>query len=247
KEGLVVMDAEYCGITFGVSQFSAVRFKDILASAVNAKAYVDIADEDLDEDIVIELDDQSLEVMILANGVILATEYRPLTQKQFYLSGKNTKDSVLFSVLEADQKIPFARLGGSGVEFMEIEGFEKVVDGEVVSWNFRTLQVISRVVATPPHLKTAPLFGRDKEFWKESSKIFGALMGVMLLLLLVDTSVEPPEEKQVAVIYRKAVKSKDVSQTKTAENPNKVDKDEGVKEKEYEKKEVQTAKAAAPQ
>src|SRR5690606_23666397 len=79
------------------------------------------------------------------------------------------------------------------------------------------------------------------------SKIFGAMMGVMLLLLLVDTSVEPPEEKQVAVIYRKAIKSKDVSQTKTAENPNKVDKDEGVKEKEYEKKEVQTAKAAAPQ
>src|SRR5690606_25903530 len=120
----------------------------------------------------------------------------------------------------------------------EIPEFEKVESSDGVSWSFRTLQVSVREIDTPPHLKAAPLWGRDKAFWKESSKIFGAMMGMMLLLLLVDTSVKPPEEKQIAIIYRKAVKSQDVSQTKTAENPNKVDKDEGVKQKEYEKKEV---------
>lgn len=250
KEGLVIIDDEYCDITFDESTFQTVNFNELLATAINAKAYVDTAqveDEEEQEDLVIEIDDQSLEVLILSNGVILATEYLPLKYKQFYLAGKNSKDGVLFPILEADQKIPFAKLSGTGVEFLEINGFEKVVDGDVVSWSYRTLQVIARQVTTPPHLKVAPLFGRDPAFWKESSKIFGSLMGLMLLLLLVDTSVEPPEEKQVAVIYRKAIKSKDVSQTKTAENANKVDKDEGVKEKEHEKKEIQTAKASAPQ
>jgi len=91
------------------------------------------------------------------------------------------------------------------------------------------------------------LIGKDTAFLKDSGKIFGTVMGLMLLLLLVDTSIKPPEEKQIAVIYRKAIKSEDVTKTKTAETPNKVDKDDGVKQKEYEKKEVKTAKAAAQQ
>lgn len=246
KEGLVIIDDEYCDITFDEVTNYTVNLKEILSQTIDAKSFIDPTEmlED-EEDIVVPNDDRSLEVMVLSNGVILGTEYLPLTQKNYFLAGVSSKNSVLFPILEKEQKIPFAKNLGTSIEYLEIPEFEKVESNDGVSWSFRTLQVSVREIDTPPHLKTAPLWGRDKAFWKESSKIFGAMMGMMLLLLLVDTSVKPPEEKQIAIIYRKAVKSQDVSQTKTAENPNKVDKDEGVKQKEYEKKEVKTAKAAA--
>lgn len=248
KEGLVVIDDEYCDITFDESSFQAVNISAVFSKAINPQAFVDVAEEEEDdESFIVPVDDRSLEVMVLSNGVILGTEYLRMHSKQYFLAGKNSKDSILFPILDQGQKIPFAKQMGTSIEYLEIPGFEQVQDGDAVSWTYRTLQVIVREVDTPPHLKLAPLIGKDQVFWKDSAKIFGTMMGLMLLLLFVDTSVKPPEEKQVAVIYRKAVKSKDVSQTKTAENPNKTEKDEGVKQKEYEKKEIQTAKAAAQQ
>ena len=247
KEGLVVIDDEYCDITFDESGFEAVDISALLASAVDAKNFVDVVEEDDsdEDDLVVPVDDQSIEVMVLSNGVILGTEYLRMHHKQYFLAGKNTKDSVLFPILDAGQKIPFAKQVGTGLEFLDIPGFEKTTDKAVTSWTYRTLQVVAREVETPPHLRIASLISKDKAFWSDSAKIFGTVMGLMLLLLLVDTSIKPPEEKQIAIIYRKAVKSEDVTKTKTAENPNKVDKDDGVKQKEYEKKEVKTAKAAA--
>lgn len=248
KEGLVVIDDEYCDITFDESSFQAVSLSQILATAVDVDSFVDVSEAEVeDEDIVVPIDDRSIEVMVLSNGVILGTEYLRMRHKQYFLGGRNTKDAVLFPILEPNQKIPFAKQIGTGIEFLDITGFEKTQDDEATSWTYRTLQVIAREVETPPHLKIASLIGRDTAFLKDSGKIFGTVMGLMLLLLLVDTSIKPPEEKQIAVIYRKAIKSEDVTKTKTADTPNKVDKDDGVKQKEYEKKEVQTAKAAAQQ
>lgn len=246
REGMVVIDGEYCDITFDESAFQPVNIASILSRAIDSRNFVDTAEEEeIDDDLVINIDDRSIEVMVLSNGVILGSEYLRMHHKQYFLAGKSNKNSILFPILDPGQKIPFAKQVGVELEYLDIPGFERTEDEGATSWSYRALQVIAREVETPPHLRAAPIIGRDKVFWQDSSKIFGTIMGLMLLLLLVDTSIKPPEEKQIAIIYRKAIKSKDVSKTKTAENPNKVDKDEGVKQKEHEKKEIKTAKAAA--
>jgi len=66
-------------------------------------------------------------------------------------------------------------------------------------------------------------------------------MGVMLLLLFIDTSVEVPKKK-IAVIYRKAIKAKKPSDKRSKSIADKVDKDTGVKETKQPNKDTKMAK-----
>src|SRR5690606_40080343 len=84
--------SEYCDITFDESNFQAVDISAVLSKAINPQAFVDVAEEeDDDESFIVPVDDRSLEVMVLSNGVILGTEY--LDRKSTRLNSSHVKIS----------------------------------------------------------------------------------------------------------------------------------------------------------
>jgi hypothetical protein len=260
--GLIVIDGEYCDILFDEHHFEPLNHIPAMESDIHFDEFIDPQEEVKNLPVITKKynGEHSIEVTVLVQGTILSVDYYPVKNKTYYLSS-NTRASgtTLLPCLKESNRIPFIKIQKSSIEISPIPGFhakniskniEGIFDekgslnlppGEAFSFSKQTVQVIIKSVDKPPHLKSAPFFGRDRDFQKETAKWFGGLMGLFLLLLLIDISVDPPKKK-IAVIYRKAVKAKEPSKEKTASISDKQDKDTGVKKTEQPKKDVKMAK-----
>ena len=79
--------------------------------------------------------------------------------------------------------------------FGEIDKNHKLGNNEVISYNHKTVQVLVKVVDAPPYLRSTPFFGRDRDFKKQTAKVFSTVMSLMLLLLFVDLPEQEEEKK----------------------------------------------------
>ncbi len=262
--GLVVIDGEYCDITFNDETFTPMNKIVAYEETGRSEAYVDFEDKKEVEKIARKSKDLSFEVIVMSNGHILDVEYYPISNKTVYIS-QSKKNSSTFKLESFDSKerVPFIEISNGSFQINSIEGFnsKNVRTGEddlfknkasvdftqedEVVFTSGTIQVFVKLTDSPPFLKYAPFFGRDIEFQKQAAKIFGSIMSFMLLFLLVDTTVEQPKKK-ISVIYRKAVKSETKSANKSKTNADKINKDLGIKKENQKKPETKMAKKTPP-
>jgi pSer/pThr/pTyr-binding forkhead associated (FHA) protein/outer membrane biosynthesis protein TonB len=256
--GLVVVDGEYCDIVFDEEAFSPLTHVPAFEGPLDFSPYVDYEEEKKVDPIARESKNQAIEVLVLSMGHMISVDYLPVKNKTFYFSSKGkTRNAVHLPTLPSDDECAFLKISRDEITLMPVEGLGRFVIGDrreidsnseislknqTLCYHIGSVQVMVRGVTAPPQLKNAPFFGRDREFQKEVSKVFSALMGIMLLILFIDTTVEPPPKK-IAVIYRQAVESPVPSHDKSSEQTSDRDTDKGVKKTEQEPKETKMAKA----
>ena len=258
--GLVVIDGEYCDIVFNEENFKPVDRIPATESNLSFEDYIDPEDEKEVNPIARTKDELAVEVTILVNGNVLSIDYLSLKNGTTYVSNLGRhKRTISLPCLEEEDRIPFIEVDGTNISLHKLPSFEafnretgeeklfqnsetrNLMKKDVISYRYKTVQVIVRLADAPPSLKVAPFFGQDRAFQKEASKIFGVIMGLMMLLLFIDTSVEPPVKK-LAIIYRKAIKAKKPSDTRSKSIADKVDKNTGVKENKQPNKDTKMAK-----
>lgn len=263
--GLVVIDGEYCDIVF--DEHTERNYDSIAAleHEIEVSSYIDPEDEKREEDIpqiARSVDQMAIEVTVLLNGNIISLDYLPIKKNTFYVSSLgHFKNTLCVPNIETEDRIPFIDISGNDITIHKLDEFktrnrhtgEEDVFGsagqqnldlkkmDVLSFDNRGVQIIVRLADAPPLLRMAPFFGRDRAFQVQTAKIVGAIMGLMLLLLFIDTTVDVPKKK-IAVIYRKAIKSKKPSDTKSKSIADKTDADTGIKKTKQRNTETKMAK-----
>ena len=258
--GLVVIDGEYCDIVFDDDNFSPLHYVPATDESRHYNEFIDVEEKADLPKIARKNEALAIEVTVMTRGNVLSIDYFPLKDKTYYISPKaRNRNSIVLPCLESEDRVPFINISNGQIELQALDKFHgrnlnngqdnlfskndsyQFNEKDIISFDHGTNQVIVRLVDAPPHLRAAPFFGRDRDFQKQTSKIFGVLMSIFLLLLFIDTTVEPPKKK-IAVIYRKAIKSKKQSDTKSKSIADKVNKDTGVKKENQPKKETKMAK-----
>jgi len=245
--GLVVIDGEYCDIVFDEDNFKPFSNDDLTKVTFDSSHYIDTHEEIEKRPILVKNEEQSVKVTVLSHGHILSVDYVPLKNRTIFASAtQKKKNTILLNNLLSDDNLPLVSIKNGSVSLAPLPNFKatnlntnesinlessnsiELKNGEKISYNNKTVQVIVEISKAPPKINRTPFFGRDRDFQKQTAKVVSAFMSVMFLLLLVDITVEPPK-KQVAVIYRKAVKGPKKSDEKKSEVTSKLDKDTGIK------------------
>lgn len=210
NENAVLIDDEYCDIIFDEDNFTGLNNSPIYDKIINGKNYIDLDLSDKEYEIVTETDEDSILVSILSSGVIINQHYFSNTEKTIFASGNIKKRNDLYiDLLEPNERVPFITIDNGQIVCQEIAGLALmtkpfVAKDQVVILNYKTYQIMVEVSAAPNKLKSIPFWQREVDFYKQSAKVFAGIMLPMLLLLLVDFHIEKDEEKEVAIIYKKA-------------------------------------------
>lgn len=247
KEGLKIIDDEYCDIDFNDENFCESSTLNHLYE-VNIENYIDPSDDtDIDHSIDIENNDELvIEVSQFISGHMVGVQHFSQKINDIFIGPKKTHkciNSPLFS-----KKFQICQYDDGIGNIIVPEGFssigaEKVQQlGDYKLISYKTYQIMFKVVKAPPKLKKEPFWGADRNFNKQLGKVFAGLFAVYFLLNLVD--IKPPKKvvKKVAVIYRKMVKAPKKSEQKNSQTPSKENKKQGVLKKDINKKPPKLAK-----
>ncbi|MCK5884091.1 MAG: FHA domain-containing protein, partial [Bacteriovoracaceae bacterium] len=233
KDGLTLIDGEYCDISFDERNFSGENLEEINSVDLSIENYVDLDESIVEEHKNIILNDMSdsVEVTILSNGTIIDLHHLPVKNRTYYASGNHIerRNTVTIPGLETDKKVQFISIKDGKIIIHDIDRFFKVdsgvsavcssselLKGDIQTFTYGINQIILRVTKSPAKLKVSPFFYQDKEMLKQAGKVFGVAISLMLLLLLVDTTPERPEPKKLSIIYKKAVNASTHSDKKTS-------------------------------
>ena len=224
---LTLVDGDYCDITFDESRFTPSSVIPFLEQDFSKKEYIDFAENDSDPEGIIDnkstLSDKknyALEVTIALSGNVLSVDYLPVKNRNYFLGPVGKEEHTIgLSCMEGKKSIPFIKVSDGNIEVCVPPQFNgrylsqeknipgdifELSDGDVVSLDWRSIQIFIRHSDAPGNLKGAPLFNerkRDRSY--TTSAVFSGLMSLMLLILLVDTSkIEQTNKKEISVIYR---------------------------------------------
>ena len=219
--GLQLIDGEYCDITFDDSSFAPLSLLPTQRPEFAHRDYIDISEEGARVGDIVQgkQKSSSIEVSVLLNGHILSMDYLPLKDASYFVGplAKENK-TIALGCLDGKKDLPFIKIKNSHVEVQPPPQFKgrylegtsaasggnlSLNSGDLLSLEWKTVQIFIRHNQAPPTLKRAPFFSAEEGESKKVAKVFSTLMSVLLLLLLVDTTkkVERPKKK-IAVIYR---------------------------------------------
>lgn len=252
--GLVLIDGEYCDILFQDEEFTAVSSPYIDSIHFSRENYIDV---DAPADFIPIIKNKkghSIEVTIVCSGNVLSVDYLPVKNNIYKIAaGHHGPHTICLPNLDSSERHPFVQIKNDTINVFPIKGHTLVGEDELdnegkyllstdKTLNFvnGTTQVFIRKVKSPPGLSFAPFFGRDREVKKQTAGVFSTIMSIMLLLLFIDVNPDPPDEKKIAVIYRKAIKAQKIEE-KASSEPVKENVDVGVKKNETPQKETKMA------
>ena len=265
RKGLILIDGEYCDITFE-ENYSELNELPI-GNTLDFSYFVDYQEEqkgDSKKDILKQTKGKSVEVSILSMGNIISVDYLPLNGKDqdFFFSRQiNNHRTVILETLEEGEHIPFLKITNGKIHACKVSTFQgrnlrkkndelfknsnivAIDNGDIISYRWKSVQIFVRLTDGPPRTKFTPFFSNDKEFQKEASKVFSILFSIMLLLLFVDITPPAPEEKKLAIIYKRAPK---IEKQQTPEANNTTQDNEAVKEHHKPDKKIEMAKKSEP-
>jgi len=253
--GLVIIDGEYCDIKFDEEEYTPVKSLD-LVETLDTKAFIEVDETKDFIPIARKNDSKAIQVTVLSMGTALSVDYFPLKNGDLRVSAYDRKkDTFQLPSFDSEENIPMISIDDSKIIVKsitnhkctslltseEIENDHHLQENEVISYTHGTTQVLIKISEAPPHLRNTPFFGRDREFKKQTAKVFSVVMSLMLLLLFIDLP-QQEEEKKVAVIYRPAVKAEQKNNSKTSSEVSKTEVDTGVKKEKQNDKKPQFAK-----
>ncbi|MDD0853420.1 AgmX/PglI C-terminal domain-containing protein [Halobacteriovorax sp. GB3] len=243
KEGLEVIDGEYCDIKFDQNLYRPTD--TLLFEAIALDDYINF-DERNDATGIIKANStgQSLEVTITSMGVALSVDYVSLKNKSIQLSGNfDTQKEIYLPILEQNQTLELASVKDKNISLNELEGFTRLISGDFNIYTKGTVQIFVRISNHPPTLKMADLIERDPNFYKQTGSVFGGFMALMLLILFVDTPEPPKPEKKRTVIFKQTVVKGPTVTEKASQNPANINKDQGIQKKQISNEAPKMAKA----
>ena len=200
--GLTFIDGDYCDIEFDESHFSPVSSVPLTHWQGGDYEATDDLSESLD--ISERTSDWRVELITYVNGLIVDIKYVPWKGGEYFLTpGKEDKKSIAFYGI--NQKLGFFSIDGDKLNFKEIPGLviseAKDAFKEAVFFTSGVHQVSVHVHRESVKFKTLPMWLREKDFYKQASKVFVGVFVPFLLLLFVTLPEIMPEE-EVAVIYK---------------------------------------------
>ncbi|PIK15397.1 AgmX/PglI C-terminal domain-containing protein [Halobacteriovorax sp. JY17] len=253
--GLVIIDGEYCDIKFDEEDYTPIQ-KLSLMDNLDTDNFIEVDETKEFTPIARKNDAKAVQITVLSMGTALSIDYFPLKSGELRVSAHDRKkDTFQLPSFDSEENIPFLDISDSKILIKEIkdhkcsslltgEAIENnyhLKQDEIISYDHGTTQVLIQISDAPPHLRNTPFFGRDREFKKQTAKVFSVAMSLMLLLLFIDLP-EQEEEKKVAVIYRPAVKAEEKNNSKTSSEVSKTEVDTGVKKEKQDDKKPQFAK-----
>lgn len=250
KEGLVFIDDEYCDIKFDDSTYKPLH--SIPHDFIPGE-YVELDETETPVDIVVSNEKKKLEVINYVNGLMIEIQYLDLVDGDYYLSPvKKSKFDIVFSSLE---KTKFFSIQNGQFQFSLHERLIPSVSLDMLNldeaffFSCGTEQISLRLVEHSTSIKGIPAFLRDREFFKEGSKVFASVFLPMLLLLFVTVTKKEEVKEEIAVVYtlpqkvQKAQEDQEKSDLK-AETLTSKTENSGHKENEQNPTKVEFAKAS---
>ena len=202
KEGLVFIDGEYCDIKFDESSFKPVTH---LPSPNLLFDFVDLDETVEPLEIIHDINTKRLEIVTYMNGLIMDIIYLDLKNGEFYLDSVKGRNSIPFYSLT---KTKLFTIKKGQLTFHPVDSlsssvpWDKIVLDEPLFLTLGTEQISLRFVDKGHDFLKIPMFIRDREFFKQSGKVFATVFLPILLLLFVSIPVQQAPEESVAVVYK---------------------------------------------
>ncbi len=204
RPGLIFIDGEYCDIHFDESKYkpmtSVTKFNESIG-----EEYVEL-DESLDAlEISHAVKDKRLEIINYMNGLMMDVAYYELKNGDYYLDSKKGKKNLPFNSLE---RAKIFHIKEGKLRFYPHDKISPSVPWEQVDFKdpvFLTHgaeQISLRLVDQGIAWNGIPLLYRDREFFKQSAKVFAMFFVPLLLLLFVGIPTKMEEVKELAVVYK---------------------------------------------
>jgi len=213
-----------------------------------------------------ELNKQAFEVIILHSDKVYSVDYLPEKNGVYKIAGlKNKNTEIEFPYLAKSESVPFIEVQKGNCVISQLHNYKllHLTDKEVVEKNTGTvnlqdndivklingdLEIYIRKVSSPPIVKAAPFFRRDKELWKYLIYIFLfiTLFFVGINFLEVDEKLEDEKdpERIATILYKqKLVINKNRTVESTEKKP--VEKQTAPKKEVVEKSEPKKTQATS--
>ena len=170
-----------------------------------------------------ELNKRSVEIIILYKDLVYSVDYLPEKNGVFHMAGlKNKTNEVEFPYLGKTEKVPFVEIKNGNVVVSNLHQYEllllsdnevknskegriSIQENDIVKISNGDLEIYVRKVSSPPKVKAAPFFRRDKELRKYFLLVllFILLPLVSLQFIKVEKVENPPDPERVATILYK--------------------------------------------
>lgn len=253
REGLVFIDGEYCDIQFDDSNFKPLSA--IPQIHMNGE-YVELDGSETPLDITYSTKDKRLEVISYVNGLMMEVSYLDLKNGDYHLNNqKKSKTDILFHTLS---KTKIFTISNGELKFYATEAvtpstsWEKINLNDALFLSHGTEQISFRLVDHATGFRGIPAFYRDREFFKQGSKVFAGVFLPMLLLLFITIPKNEDIKEEIAVIYKlpekvvKPTESQEKSEVKAEELTSKTE-NTGHKENDQPNQKVEFAQASQNQ
>lgn len=250
REGLVFIDGEYCDIKFDDSGFEPLA--EIPKIHINGE-YVELDQTDVPLDIVHPVKDKRLEVISYVNGLMMEVNYLDLKNGDYYFNSvKKSKFDIVFHTLG---KTKIFTIQNGELKFYANEQvipsvfWDKISLNDTLFLSHGTEQISLRLVDRAVSWRGIPAFYRDREFFKQGSKIFASVFVPMLLLLFVTIPKNEDLKEEIAVVYKlpekvvKPTEAQEKSELKAEELTSKTE-NTGHKENDQPNQKVEYAQAS---
>jgi len=232
---LVLVDGEFCDIVFTQSMNSPVTEIPLRPNSLDFTSYIDTDENKILYPLFKKADHLAVQVTIMSCGHILNIEYLNLKDGTYFISNKKSnRRTIKIETLNSTSKLPFIDIKGTDIEVHPVKDFSmsnfrqnidlstkepfKLTQNDILSFYSNTVQIIVQLVEAPPEIKKVPFFDYDKQMGKRSGIVFGAYIALWLILTFIININELKKEpvKNIAVVYRPAVRSEITSEQKSS-------------------------------
>lgn len=209
RAGLTLVDQEYCDLTISANTEDNISEPTFYLHGQHDHDSLDSTVEPLDLEV--NRAEVRLEVVVYSSGQVLDVQFVDISKHDVILSPKHEKNKIWFPDIIDDVTLVTHTKGRWDLKIPE--GFSSSRDPELGRKNlfltYGVHQVSLRLVEQTLTIRPAPLFWRDRRFYKEASKVAAGIFIPFLLLLLITFPEQVPEEvKQITIVY-KAVQQTD--------------------------------------
>jgi hypothetical protein len=247
RAGLTLIDQEYCDLKLESSEKDLVTKPPFYLYGEAEGDALDSGTEPLD--LVKDQADSRLEVVTYSSGNVIDIQFIDL-KEGLTLSPNPKKGQLWFPALTSDVDVITHTKGRWEVKVPE--GFtlsgETELGREAIFLTHGVHQLSLRMVEQTFKVNPLPWFWRERQFYKEATRVAASVFVPFLLLLLISVPEMKPEEvKQITIVY-KAIKQADGESKAEISATEVTSKTEntGTKSTEQPKTQPQMASSSAP-
>ena len=246
----ILIDDEFCDIVFSDENIVSYQSNPMSDISSIERDYIETEELEKSFPILEKNEQQCIQVTTVLNGAILEQFYFPLQAGTIYASNSGDKNHIVIDTLQDGVELPLYKIEHDNLFLADIAGFD-VNQGSMNLASQDTLiltqgayQIFIEVSDAPDHILHISSLRRETGFYKDTLKKFSAVILPMLLLLLVDFSIEKQKPlKELSIIYKKPTNANIDGKKMASTNPNDTKKNTGHKSQKQPDKKIAHSKA----